>query len=338
MNVRIGLIGYGGWARHGYVPALKRDGRARIVSAAARSPATRQRISAELGSDVAVFAGPEALLDGPPVDAVMIAVPDAVHEPALVAALDAGVAIFYEPPLADTRQRIRPMLTRLLNAPQVTQADLEIGFMPVVLHAARRVRSGVVGQVQTVCIRLQSNWGANHPESDLCTVDHLASWYVDTLNLILDAVPKRVLVLDGHGLPGRAQCHSSGYFDYDGVWGTCQANLGSVSELETHIEVNGDDGDLLVNIFTGEIRLRTRKDRDWSVEQVPALEPRAGWPGMHECVTAFLDAVTSGVPITTNARVVTQLHLVGLAAEVSKDSGTWAEIEDITTLSTIPGS
>ena len=56
MNPRVGLIGYGGWTRMAYVPALRRDGRARIISAAAPSEATQQRIRAELGDEVAVFA------------------------------------------------------------------------------------------------------------------------------------------------------------------------------------------------------------------------------------------------------------------------------------------
>lgn len=330
-DLRIGLIGYGGWTREAYVPALRRDGRSRIVSAAAASPATRQRIGVELGADVAVFDGPEALLTGPEIDAVMIAVPDPVHEQALGAALDAGVAIYYEPPVAETRRLIRPMLTRMLKAPQVTHADLEIGFMPVVVKAAERVRSGVLGRLQQASIRVESSWGAI-ADSDLCTINHLAPWYVDPLNRILDATPDRVLVLDGRGIPGRRQAHTFGHFDYDGIWGTFQANIDSLSTLETHIEINGDDGDMVVNIFTGEIRLRSRDTSDWSVEQVPALEPRAGWPGLHECVAAFLDTVTGGPPSSTDARVVAQLHLVGLAAEVSKDTGAWAEIEDVDTL------
>ena len=325
-ELRIGLIGYGGWARAAYVPALRRDGRARIVSAAAPSAATQRCIPEELGEEVMVFDGAAALLDGSAVDAVMVAVPDSAHEGALTTALESGVAVFYEPPLAATRRRIRVMIDRLLQASQITHADLEIGFMPVVIHAAEMVGSGLVGGLQSVHLRLQSSWGTD-PESDLSTVDHLAPWYVDTLNRLLDAQPTRVLVLDGHGHPGRNQPHTLAHFDYNGVWGTFQANLGSISTLETVIEVNGDDGDLFIDIFTGKLKWRTHSNPDWTLERVPALEPRAGWPGMHECVSAFLDAVTGGRPSATDARNVAQLHLVGLAAEASKDSGRWEPIE-----------
>ncbi len=351
MNLRVGLIGYGNWARMAYVLALRRDGRAQVVSAAAPSAATQERIGAELGREVAVFSSAENLLNGPPVDAVFIAVPDDVHEEALSAALDAGVAIFYEPPLANERQRIRPMLIRLLEAPQVTHADVEIGFIPVFAEAARRVQSGQLGQVRTARIHLQSNWGAN-PASDLCTLNHLAPWYVDALNRILGATPSRVLVLDGDGLPGRAQRQTQGILDYDGVWGTVQVNLGCVAELETTVEVSGDDGELLVDLFSGELRQRTRERTEWSVEHIAESAPRAGWPGMNECVAAFLDVAagepliettsaapdigtlrealgTGTGPLAADAYTVARLHLIGLAAEVSKDSGGWAEIEDV---------
>ena len=340
MNLRVGLIGYGGWARMAYLPALRRDGRARIVSAAAPSAATRARIGAELGPDAAVFASAAELLSGPPVDAVLIAVPDAAHEETFDAALEAGAAIFYEPPLTNRRQRIRPALTRLLDAPQVTHADLEIGFIPAFVEAARRVQSGLLGQARTARIHLQSNWGA-HPESDLSTLNHLAPWYVDALNRILGATPTRVLALDGGGLPGRAQRHSQGLFDYGGVWGTVQVNLGAVIDLETTIEVSGDEGDLRVDIFSGELRQRTRQKSEWTVERVPESDPRAGWPGMNECVAAFLDAVTGAPPAQTippaDAPAVAQLHLTGLAAEASKDSGDWAEIEKANALPTGQG-
>ena len=349
MDLRVGLIGYGNWTRMAYVPALQRDGRVQIVSAAAPSTASQQRIASELGPDVSVFSNAAELLSGPPVDAVFIAVSDAAHEEALTAALDAGVPMFYEPPLSNRRQRIRPMVTKLLNAPQVTHADLEIGFIPVFVEAARRVRDGVIGQVHTTSVRLQSSWGAD-PEADLSTLNHIAPWYVDTLNRILDATPSRVLILEGEGLPGRAQRQCQGLYDYGGTWGTVQVNLGCVVDLETTVEVNGEDGDLIVDLFSGELRQRTRSQSDWSVETIAESEPRAGWPGMNECVATFLDAVAGKplakttstaspvdtlreslgtAPLPADAKSVAQLQLIGLAAEASKDCSGWAEIEDV---------
>ena len=104
-QIRIGLIGYGGWTRLAFVPALLQHDRVRIVSAAAFSEASQDRIREELGQDVQVYGGFEALLDGPELDAVMMAIPDPVHEAAMNAVLDAGVAAYYEPPLSRLSRR-----------------------------------------------------------------------------------------------------------------------------------------------------------------------------------------------------------------------------------------
>ena len=43
ITFRVGLIGYGNWARMAYVPALRRDGRAQIVSRYAGQPEAIQK-------------------------------------------------------------------------------------------------------------------------------------------------------------------------------------------------------------------------------------------------------------------------------------------------------
>ncbi|MFC1724617.1 Gfo/Idh/MocA family protein [candidate division KSB1 bacterium] len=330
-KIRIGLIGYGSWTRNAYLPALKLDTRADIISAAASSEDTRQLIRNELGSDINVYDGIERLLNGQEIDAVMIAVPDSIHEHTLSAALNSNVAVFYEPPVTDTRQRLLPMLSCLLASNQITFADLELGFIPAVTRASELVQTDTIGKIQTASIRLQSGWGPV-PNYNLCNFNHLCTWYVDVLNRILDASPRRVLLLDGYGTPGRRQNHSIGHLDYDGVWGTLQANIASVGELEITVEINGDAGDLYINILNGEIRFRSRLNSNWTIEHLPALTPYADWPGMHESISTFLDAVEKGHSTINNALAMTELQLVGLAAEESRDSGTWAEVKDINTL------
>jgi len=333
-KLRIGLIGYGSWTRNAYLPALQHSGRATILSAAAPSERTRQLIRNELGNDLLVFDGFEALLNGPQLDGVMIAVPDFMHEAALTAALAAGVAVFYEPPLSHTRQHILPMLNRLLVAPQITHADLELGYIPAVKRMAELVQTRVLGQIQTVSMRLQASWQAE-PHNDLCTIGRLAPWYVDVLNRILGATPLRVFVLDGHGNAGRAQNYSLAHFDYGEVWGSFHVNIASVGELAISIDGHGTAGDFALDLFTGEIRFRSQRNSNWTIEQWPAQTPYADWPGMHESVAAFLDTVAKGEPNSNSALRMAQLNLVGLAAEEAKDNGTWASVRDVATIESL---
>jgi predicted dehydrogenase len=333
-KLRIGLIGYGSWARNAYLPALRHSGRANILSVAAPSERTRQLIRNELGNDLLVFDGFEALLNGPQLDGVMIAVPDFMHEAALTAALAAGVAVFYEPPLSHKRQHILPMLSRLLAAHQITHADLELGYIPAVKRVAELVQTQVLGQIQTVGLRLQASWQAE-PHYDLSTIGRLAPWYVDVLNRILGATPLRAFVLDGHGNDGRAQNYGLAHFDYGEAWASFHVNIASVGELAISIDGHGTAGDFALDLFTGEIRFRSRRNSDWTIEQWPAQTPYADWPGMHESVAAFLDAIEKGESSSSSALKMAQLNLVALAAEEAKDSDTWARVKDVASIENI---
>ena len=327
--LRIGLAGYGNWAREAYMPALRADGRGTVVAASAPSRVTRQRIREELGTQVRIYPHFEAMLEAGGLDGVLMALPEAVHEPGLLAAIASGIPFFYEPPVSHRRDRIAPVLEELLGAAQVQQADLELRFLPVVAAAAKRLAEGTIGEPQTARIRMNGNWNAR-PGAGLSLPLVLAPWYVDVLDAILGSYPQRVLVQDGRGTEGRMQAYALTQLDYGGVWGTFQANISSVQGPETRVEVQGRDGDLFADLFTGELRLRNRSGPEWRVDRVvSALRPFAGWPGLRECLSDFLDQLegkpSSGVPAEDMAR----LHCLGLAAEESIDTLSWAPVRSM---------
>ena len=82
-KIKIGLIGFGSWVRRAHLPALEYDGRAIITAAAAATEKTRQEIRRTLGEEIRLFGSYGELLEKSDTDAVMIAVPDEVHEEAL---------------------------------------------------------------------------------------------------------------------------------------------------------------------------------------------------------------------------------------------------------------
>ncbi len=330
-KIRIGLIGYGDWARTAYVPALEADGRARIAAVAAPSAASRERAARELGPEIEVCAGAGELLAAAAVDGVMVAVSEAAHEAAIGAALDAGTAVFYEGPLAARRQAIPGMIDRLLRARGPTHADIELGFLPVVRRAAELVAGGTVGVPQFAEVRLESDWGAL-PEEDLCKLDHLAPWYVDPLDRVLGRTAGRVLTMDGAGSTGRAQAQGLLQLDYDGCWGTFAVNTGAVAGPDMRIAVTGTAGDVRVDLLTGQVRWRSAAGPAWTTETWAPIEPIVGLPGMHECVRAFLDCIESATPNAegeggAGRYRVARLHRLGLAAERSRDTGTWTAVE-----------
>ena len=107
-NIRIGIVGFGSWTRKAYLPALLRDGRADIISVAAPSKETHRQINTQFGTNINIYRDINEILNGPEIDAIMIAVPDNLHEKTLLIALESNIAVFYEPPITDTRTRIAP--------------------------------------------------------------------------------------------------------------------------------------------------------------------------------------------------------------------------------------
>ena len=326
--IKIGIIGYGAWVKTAYMPALKRDGRAEVVAISAKSESSLKLIKENFGNTVEIFPDFKDLLKSPDLDAVMIAVPDSLHADLISAAIDSGKAVFYEPPIAHTRKLIPVVIRKLLAAPQITHADLELALIPVITQAAQCIKEKLIGNIQSAGIQLHSNWGPE-PDQDINNIHRLSVWYVHVLNALLDATPKRVLIMDGYGTLGRRQSQSMGFFDYDGIWGMFKVNMDSAEALAIQIEITGTEGEILINLLTGELKTRTKTNRQWEIKNFPAIQPYADWPGMHESVTAFLDAVESKKPSYANADVVAKLHLIGMAAEESKDTGQWANVKEL---------
>lgn len=326
-KIRIGLIGFGAWTRHAYLTALQYDGRAVIKAVTAASDRTKNLAHELLGDNVTIYDNYELLLSEAEIDAVMIAVPDEVHQTVLSAAIESGLPVLYEPPISIERNQIPVMIDRLLQAKQVTFANLELGYHPIINRAKELIENKTVGYIQNVTISLHADWGPS--DSDLCLMNRMSCWYVDVLNSIIGRIPKRVLVLDGYGNSGRMQANSRALYDYDGIWGEFKANINSPGNLSINIEITGDEGIIYLNYFTGEIRYRSIKDPDWSIVTCPSLLPYADYPGVRESISAFLDLVSANESIQGNAKKVAQLNIIGLATDESKDLGHWANIEVI---------
>ena len=326
--IRLGIIGFGSWAINAYLPSIARIPGAEVVAAAGRSAATQAAAREALDENALVTGDFRELLDPDKIDAVMIAVTEDQHAQTIGAALDSGIPVFYEPPLSDRRSEIQAEIDRLNAATGMTHADLELSYLPVVDRATALIADNAIGVVHTASVTMTSGWGPV-ADSDVSLALQLIPWYVHPLNRVLGREPLRVLVQEGSGVPGRMQSQTLVQFDYGRVWGRFDANIESVGELGANIAINGRDGDIELDLFRGTLRSRTRNHPEWATESVPAQQPHAGWPGMHETVAAFVDGVRAGTATRTDASTVTGLQLTGLAAEESIDSGTWAAVDKL---------
>lgn len=323
-KIKIGIIGYGNWVKDAYLPALEYDGRAEIVAISAKSDKTIASIKSRFGSSIEIFRDYEKLLNSDRITAIMIAVPDHLHGLVILKAIESGKPFFYEPPIGHTRALIPQVLKKLIDAPQITHADLELGLIPVVSKASDIVKNKTIGDIQSIRISLNSNWGPE-PNEDTNVINRLTLWYVHLFNIILDDSPTRVLILDGNGVAGRRQSQSQGIFDYNGVWGELKVNIDSMDDLLITIELVGSKGDVFIDILTGKLISRTKDMVD--TNYYAAIQPYADWPGMRESITHFLDAIETNNPSFSNPLLIEKLQLIGMATEESKDTGNWAKVK-----------
>ena len=325
----VGLIGYGNWARLAYLPVLRADKGNKIIAAAALSQSTRSCIKNDLGSDVDIFPSFQTLVAGTKCDAILISLPDMVHEEAIETVIDSGIPFFYEPPLSHRPHRMRLLIHNLLKARQVAHADLELRYIPVVARIVKLLAKSTIGEVQSILIKMNGNWDPQSGQ-DISLPYSLIPWYVDVLNTILGNNPRRVFVQNGRLLNDRMQASAITQLDYGKVWGTFDANISRFHAPETWIEINGCNGNLYGDLFTGEIRLRNRNKPDWQIDQViPAQRPFAGWPGLCECLSDFLNGVRGQVYSGVSPKDMVTLQILSCSAEESIDNEAWVTVPSI---------
>lgn len=150
-QLRIGVIGAGGrgrLARYAHVP----DSASRVVACCDVVPQVLAQCKSAYGDDILTTTDVHELLRQQ-LDAVFIATPDYMHEEQAVAALEAGMAVYLEKPMAITIAGC----DRILATAARTGSKLYVGHnmrhMPFVLKMKELIDSGAIGQVKTVWCR-----------------------------------------------------------------------------------------------------------------------------------------------------------------------------------------
>lgn len=151
MDLRIGVVGYG---QRGVVLAREahRPGEgSRVVAVCDPDRRSRDAATADFPEALVTTALDGLLSSG--IDAVLVLTPDDLHAPVAVAALEAGVPVFCEKPLAVSLEDC----DRILEAARRTGTRLYVGHnmrhMPVIALLRCLVEEGRIGEVKAVWCR-----------------------------------------------------------------------------------------------------------------------------------------------------------------------------------------
>ena len=150
--VRWGMLGAAGIAGSSFLPALAEAGDGEAVVVGARDPERAARWAASFGVARSVQ-GYRAVVDDPSVEAIYVALPNALHAEWTIAALEAGKTVLCEKPLCGTVEETE----RVLATARTSGGYLWEAFVFPFHEQMRRVRSviaeGSIGDLREVWSR-----------------------------------------------------------------------------------------------------------------------------------------------------------------------------------------
>ncbi|EXU76703.1 Gfo/Idh/MocA family oxidoreductase [Erwinia papayae] len=146
-TVRVGLIGAGRMGSfHGQTVAQIIPG-AVLAAVADPVPGAAEKLAASLGAAKS-FTDPEAMLDDPEIDAVIIASPARTHAALVVSAARAGKSIFCEKPMAITLEEADSAINAARSAGVVLQVGFNRRFVSGFSAARKEIATGKIGVPQ----------------------------------------------------------------------------------------------------------------------------------------------------------------------------------------------
>lgn len=185
--LRVGLVGLGMMGRN-HLRILR--GRSDVVVTAVADPAPEALASAAAQTGARPFSEPRALIEEVDLDAVIVAAPTTVHAPLALAALERGIPVLVEKPLAAT---VSEGLT-LVRTARRRGVPLAVGhverFNPAVRELGRLLGEGWLSAVHAISSRRAGPFPSRIRDVGV-TID-LATHDVDILSWIAGERPSRV--------------------------------------------------------------------------------------------------------------------------------------------------
>lgn len=148
-TIGVGLIGAGGWARYGHIPALRTLDGFELVALGSRRQESADKLAAEFQVPHA-FGDYRELVADPEVDLVVIPTPGPEHAHLVRAAIAAGKDVYSEWPLTTSTAESEELL-RIAEEKGVRHiVGLQRRFAPSATYAHDLIADGFVGNIRGV--------------------------------------------------------------------------------------------------------------------------------------------------------------------------------------------
>ncbi|GAB6934302.1 MAG: Gfo/Idh/MocA family oxidoreductase [Bacillota bacterium] len=167
--IRVGVIGCGSIAKHRHLPEYAANPHAQIVAVCdvvrERAEAAASRYGAEAYTDW------RAMLKRGDLDAVSVCTPNDLHGPITIAALEAGIHVLCEKPMATSAEEAEAMIRAAESSGKILMIAHNQRFMKAHVKAKQILSSGALGRVLT----FRTTFGHAGPET--WSVEGAGGWF-----------------------------------------------------------------------------------------------------------------------------------------------------------------
>jgi predicted dehydrogenase len=158
-KVRIGIVGTSWWADAMYLPALTRHPLADVRGVAGGTRPEHTREFAARWGVPGAYDSLDDMLAAEPLDALVILSPNVHHFPYAMAAIERGLHVLCEKPLALSSTQARQMAEAAERAGVVTMVPFTYRFMPVNRYLKELVDEGYIGRPYHLNLRYYTGYG-----------------------------------------------------------------------------------------------------------------------------------------------------------------------------------
>jgi myo-inositol 2-dehydrogenase / D-chiro-inositol 1-dehydrogenase len=250
MTIRIGVLGCGTIARSAHLLSLARTAGATVVAIADSDPtslAGAQPLAPKAGT-VRDF---REVIEAPGVDAIVIALPPALHAEAAIAALAHGKHVYVEKPLATSVSDAQRVIAAWERSGLIGMMGLNYRYNPLVRHARARLTAGAIGAplaARTVFAtprRTIPSWKTQRSAGGGVLLD-LAVHHIDLVRFLFDAEIGRVSA----DVRSVASNDDTAFLQLGLTNGVTAQSMCSLSAVEEdRIEIYGSSGKLTVDRY-----------------------------------------------------------------------------------------
>jgi levoglucosan dehydrogenase len=267
--IRVGIVGTSPWADAMYLPALTQHPLAEVVAVCGRNRERAENF-ADRWKISGVYTDYRQMIENAGLEAIIVATTNDAHYPITMAALEAGLHVLCEKPLALNAKQAREMADRATAIGVKNMVPFTYRYMPSVRYLKRLIDDGYIGHPYHLHLRYYADYGRKAEynaffDSDVSGAGviadlgphwfHLARWFygeISGLSCTLSTLVQRPNKADGSEYT-RADDSAVVTVQFtNGAYGVLQMSTlcweGTKFGQTHHLDFHGSDGTLYSEI------------------------------------------------------------------------------------------